>query len=420
MRSSAGDSRKPLDLGPRAFRVYNKKAALGAIAAFTAALPFAPIGGAMIGAIGGSPALRIAGMIGTIVALLLLGYGLFRRIEQKRVGQLVVDDAGVAVDGERVAASADIDGGAFLAAHATIQGERRPSVQLRSGNKVVGEIDVAGEEEAYAVLERLGVGVQQQVMTFDTLAPVSRAFHLLLLTSMILGTVASGVGAALFWPLLPVGIVAVVTALALQAWGKVDVGSDGLLLRHRLGKRFIAFDELEQAEGYVRGFDLVLKSGERLRVGMTQNTHLSPRMITERNALLSRVAAAQQAHRQGMHGRVAAQLAQHGRSVDTWWEALMALGQSYRDGAVDDVALWRVVEDATSPATARGAAAALLARTSNPSGQERLRIAAEASANPKLRIAFEAAAAGNEKAALEAAADEAAADEAAATRSRSW
>jgi hypothetical protein len=64
-------------------------------------------------------------------------------------------------------------------------------------------------------------------------------------------------------------------------------------------------------------------------------------------------------------------------------------GADYRVPAVSRDALWQLVEGAGVNATARTAAAAVLAQTSDEAERGRLRIAAERCADPRVRIVLE-------------------------------
>src|SRR5262249_20710300 len=79
--------------------------------------------------------------------------------------------------------------------------------------------------------------------------------------------------------------------------------------------------------------------------------------------------------------------------------------RGYRQSAIRDEELWRVVEDPRAPQDARAGAALLLRRSLDDAGRARVRIAADAAAAPKLRVALDAAAAGSDEAIESALAD---------------
>lgn len=68
----------------------------------------------------------------------------------------------------------------------------------------------------------------------------------------------------------------------------------------------------------------------------------------------------------------------------------------YRETAWVPERLWRIVEDPDKDPAVRAGAAAALGPGLDPSGRERLRVAAHVSASPPLRVALEAAADGEE------------------------
>jgi hypothetical protein len=100
----------------------------------------------------------------------------------------------------------------------------------------------------------------------------------------------------------------------------------------------------------------------------------------------------------------AALVAPGGRTVGQWLHEVRELVQprSYRESLLDADRLWRVVDDPSMvPATRAGAAMALAAL--DDEARARLRVAADACADPKLRVALSHVADGGKEEEMEAA-----------------
>jgi hypothetical protein len=90
-----------------------------------------------------------------------------------------------------------------------------------------------------------------------------------------------------------------------------------------------------------------------------------------------------------------ASLARSGRATEAWMREVAAVteaGASYRTPAVPPDELWRIVEDAAAPPTARAGAAVALRQALDAVGRVRLRAVADACAGPRLRVALDAVA----------------------------
>jgi hypothetical protein len=193
----------------------------------------------------------------------------------------------------------------------------------------------------------------------------------------------------------------------------VEVGTDGVVLRHLLRARFVAFRDLEsiRAAAGADGADGVVQmrfSGGRVeRVPLPQASREQTAALDDR---LSRAHAAALGGDSG--GGRAALLERRGRSVKAWRQdltELLARGHGYRDAAFtrEEAEAVLAAGDA-SPEQRLGAAIALAAKDGDRA-RERVRIAAEGCANPRLRVALSDIADGelDDAAALEAIGDEA-------------
>jgi hypothetical protein len=130
-------------------------------------------------------------------------------------------------------------------------------------------------------------------------------------------------------------------------------------------------------------------------------------VFTERrDMILARIREAWQTHRaRGPGADVATIVARGTRSLEEWKKALATLESAdagYRQAALREEDLWRVVEDPRASEDARAAAALLLRKGLDEPGKARVRVAAEATASPKLRVALEASISDDDAAALAA------------------
>jgi len=183
-----------------------------------------------------------------------------------------------------------------------------------------------------------------------------------------------------------------VAALRVAEGGRVTVGSDGVRITRPFGKEvFIAYGDVARAEActyWLRPSILIaLRSGVTLQLAW-QNRGLRDRTV-ERDELVRRLDAEARAPRASPP---AAALFARSGPVGDWIRRVRSLPRdaSYR-GVTPDM-LWALVESPAAEPTARAGAAAALAESLDDEGRVRLRVAAEACAEPRLRVALEAAA----------------------------
>jgi hypothetical protein len=174
----------------------------------------------------------------------------------------------------------------------------------------------------------------------------------------------------------------------LRTFWRVDVGSDGVLLRRHVGgQRFFAYGSMESAVAAgPNTMILTVRSGEVIRLTIGAWSDRSQL----RDALVERIEEARATFAQD-HGIETSEalVAPGGRDLERWLKEIRALANArdYRETRLDEERLWRVVDDATArPATRAGAAIAL--STLDEPSRMRLRVAAEACAEPKLRVAL--------------------------------
>ncbi len=184
---------------------------------------------------------------------------------------------------------------------------------------------------------------------------------------------------------------------------RVAVGADGLRISRPFRRsRFVPFGLIEDARADGRDLRIRTSSGQPL---VMHSARLNGRALTheqqlalEGTKLVARIREQLAAHRSREADGTPA-LARAGRTTSEWLRDLAnaaAAPPSYRQPATPNEALWRVIEDAAAPATARAGAAVTLRASLDEDDRARLRAVAEACAAPKLRVALETAAAEGE------------------------
>jgi hypothetical protein len=336
-----------------------------------------------------------------LTLLVVFGMGLYRKQE---AGWVHADERGVRLDGELVAARRRI-------ASAYLLSSERPTVHIvvRSGV----HFDVRFEDEGLAsrFLDALGFGIGQSAVTFRAAyGSVRRRVMGLFLFLAVLETLALEVAPRLARPVGVSGLVPtyalLLAALALFAARfrvRVDVGTDGIMLRRLGERRFVSYRELESAAVEGRAIVLTLaRTGERIVLsgGMTQE------QADSREALARRIEEARAVHADpGDLAAAEALVAPGGRTADRWMREVRALARArdYREAGVDADRLWRMLSDAGAPPATRAGAAVALAGANDRETRARLRVASEACAEPRLRVALARVAEGAEDEEIEAA-----------------
>jgi hypothetical protein len=327
------------------------------------------------------------------LGLALLAAFFSRRYLRHHEGPVRLDDVELTVPGTRMATRARIRG-------AYLSSTEEPLVRVDCRLARALEVRFFSNEDARAFVAALGFGVNQSVVSF-------RVFHgggaRLWMTMLSVAVVWSIVGAftartllrqegasltaGLTLPLLLVAIL----AIQVRSSGLLDVGADGLLLRRLAARRFISYSALDEVSAVDGFLGLALSSGERIRL------HAGARAA----AVASRIEEARNAFREG-RDRVDPLIDPAGRTVDRWLSDLRsARPVAYRDAHLDADNLWRVLDSTGAPATRRAGAALALSPSLDDASRGRLRVAAEACAEPRLRVVLERVAGGASDAELE-------------------
>jgi hypothetical protein len=192
-----------------------------------------------------------------------------------------------------------------------------------------------------------------------------------------------------------------ITALALyrMVFRYVEVGADGVVVRDRLLARFIRYSDVARVKMLgVEEMKMGLHVALELRDGKEVSFRVDTLAPEERARLLARLSEEQDAYALAAREEEAlAALERKGRSVADWQAAaarLLGPKGDYRSACVaaEDVA--RTLENPSAERDRRLGAAMALAGSGDAEAPVRIRVAAQASADPRLRIALESIASG--------------------------
>jgi hypothetical protein len=187
---------------------------------------------------------------------------------------------------------------------------------------------------------------------------------------------------------------------------RIEVGREGVLHRSVFGSRFIRYGALQSVKlkatiGIAaKIFDRVemkLRGGRTLRLRPSSKKSADRAQLAK--TIVRRIEEARSTFAQGRPDEgAAALLAPGGRELGQWVQEMRALTGTprYRETAMDEERLLRVVEDASAQAVTRvGAALALSALGEMP--KARVRVAADACVDPVLKAALVRVATGTEE-----------------------
>lgn len=270
-------------------------------------------------------------------------------------------------------------------------------------------IEVLTRDEALRLLAALGFGVDRKQLTFTAESVVLRHGYRVL--SMIFLATITGIFGEVTLPLfdfrasLLVNAAMFVTVAAFFAWllrPSVVVGSDGIAVRQAaIGPRkFIAYDEIVRARHMLTTrrnhdeFDHALVIERKGEVDVRVQWKRGERNEDDAAGVAERIAEAMAARQsKEIPVTVESMLERGDRSVGEWIDALRRIHATeevhYRVAPVDRESLFSAVEDATKKPQTRVAAAIALSERLDDAGRARLRVTADAVAEPKLRVALE-------------------------------
>jgi hypothetical protein len=284
---------------------------------------------------------------------------------------------------------ADIEGGMVLPSWRHPGDSRRVEIATKGGRVAHIELDAA--KDAAALLDELGIDAARRRFVADGNAAMWRAplgiGGLIGLVWMAVQLVDAGPAAARALSVVWLGLFAGLAALVhFGSRRRVSIGVDGVMIEAPWRSRFVPMVEIRAARGDDRTL-VIEREGEsepvRVDIGDTDETLALAQRIGEAKAARDLDALA---------GSSALPLVERGgRDLPAWRERLRQLvagASSYRSARLDEGELGELLARTDLSAEQRiGAAIALRARASD--APEKIRIAADACANPKLRIALE-------------------------------
>jgi hypothetical protein len=299
-----------------------------------------------------------------------------------RVGVVRADSTGLWIEEERLASRRDVRHG-----YLRHEGERA-FVRLGRPLRPI-DVEIADETEGRALLVALRLDAGRSVGAYTLSTGTSRSAWKTLLGAILAIVTVTVLGPALrlgaaWHTMVPwlLGLILVVSAISQVAL--VSIGADGLRLRRFLRRRrFVPFSAIESASTDDGEIEIRVRDGQRIKLPQQSGESLLYERIREQLAV----------HNAGARADATA-FSRAGLTTDEWLRrAGSALEDaSFRTPAVHQDKLWRIVEDATAPATARAGAAVALRRALDDEGRVRLREVADACAAPRLGVALEAVA----------------------------
>ena len=279
----------------------------------------------------------------------------------------------------------------------------------------VAAIERGTEEEASALLVEAGAGAHARAVRMrgyreDSGGRKIAGFFLALFAPLILPLVASlpilifiALAEGSIKPLLlfPTFLAGAAPFLMLTAWmwSKVkptwiQIGTDGVVFPGFFRRQFVPHGAIVRATCETDG---VLNVYKHIRIELRDGTtrKIPAASHEEALAMIDRIQAAQRVASGQERARLLESISRNGRTLSEWRSALGSLlaRAGYRTAAHDLEEVLRIVEDPVAPREQR-VGAALAARSHGGEAQGRIRIAAEACADPRLRVALEGAATG--------------------------
>lgn len=344
-----------------------------------------------------SPLLGGKPWVGASFLFGLLAFAAFASLRQRRWprlerGLIEADETGVRRDGRLLVARAEVRQGLAVPV-----GEGCLVRLDRGWPRSPVDIVVWNEEEGRRLLVALGLDASQSAVDLRG----ASGYHVLSQAAKL----AIGAGLMATWFFFQAfqrgttGLVAVLALLALSRFAaggrsRIRVGVDGVHFRWLWMSEFTAFSDVRgillKKEEKAEILELTLHDGAKRRipldVGNDEDASFSYR----------RVLQAYEAYRERQGSGDIEALARAGRDPAAWLTALRSLAAGanagMRTAPVPPERLWSILNDPSAPAAARAGAAAALSSVATGSERRKIRIAADAIAEPRLRVAVEKAA----------------------------
>jgi len=291
---------------------------------------------------------------------------------------LLIDDERIARDSIKRAELVPAYNGTIV--HANLRG------------RIDEEIVFEAEEEAHALLKKLGYDPSQTTATYRCASLATTRYRwvpfMLIPIAIAVGMIG---GAAHFGGLVPLVMLTLLPVMLMPA--KVTVGVDGLLVKWLWLREFIATKDIIFVKRFDTGYGRSRRRGVEISLpGRTLQLPMysDEAIVTLEQRIRDVVALAKN---QTHVGEAAMVLTRGSLGLRDWITQLKAMGSgataTLRSAAVMPEHLWRVAEDPQQPAIQRAAAAIALAPSLGEDDKERLADLAKTTAAPKLRIALE-------------------------------
>jgi hypothetical protein len=326
-------------------------------------------------------------------------------------GLVEVSSAGVRIDGKLVADRRKVDNAAV------VRDERLGGARVLLGKKGSPRRSLAllaaSDEEAHAIVKKLGLDANASTSTWTTLggfgyatwglwaqlSPLLLAFPLIFMAAAMQSVI----------PVVPAALCFVAFYALLFSKTHVVVGADGVLVKWLTMQRFCSLSDVASVERLTNGVRLVQRDGAHFDIKLaTEQQVRNDRLAVvtpEIEALYTRVREAMNARGAARDAMIASDpFLRNDRSARAWLDGLRKLFEpvgGLRSSAHTEESAWRVVSDSAAEEEARIGAAAALANNSDERSKERLRAVAANVASTRVRVAIEAAAKGDEEALVE-------------------
>ncbi len=280
-----------------------------------------------------------------------------------------------------------------------------PTVRVERKRRLPIELVVHDEQQGRQLLRALGMDAAQSVASFRGM---SRAMGRPWLMSVGFFAIMPVIF-AFAWllpqlsPLSVPLLIGLAMTLALFP-SRIEIGADGVLVKWMWLRRFIPTSDIAGVGHYAQslgqnkyvGAKLTLRSGEEvnLPIGNRWSDALA-------YGLVERIREAVDVYKRGDVESAAALLDRRDRTIPQWIAMLKGVGAgaaTLRTAAIDTERLWHLLESAGAPPKQRAAAAIALSSCDEQDAKARIRIAANAVAEPKLRVVLEAASQSDEAA----------------------
>jgi hypothetical protein len=315
-------------------------------------------------------------------------------------GRLVASEDGATLDGRAVVSRKDVYAiieRPFATGGVIVRLEHRASVGAS-----FAEVGVESEGEARALVSAMRLDGARAVMQHAGTRGSTRhiaigAVAVAAFVAMVLAVAATHAFPIAYLAALLLPILAGVSWASLT----VTAGADGMRLSPALGRaRFISYGQVRAIDASGTNVRIELASSETVSVCFGPVAGFewagSTVLADQARTLVARVRERMQARAAAVPSRVAATLARAGRTTEDWIADIRRTtdgSASFRVTAMPAHVLLAVVEDETAAPDARaGAAVALRHASLDLASRDRMRIAAEACAEPNLRVALEAVA----------------------------